>query len=172
MALHNQKTKRTAVSSASSTKESIEDLRRCPTFSYGFNLDGAKYKLCWGSCLLLSVTLLLSCCSGMAEGKHAWERPGCHKVGKSEKLEKFKMMKWNSGAWKAWNQLLETIMKLLTSVISIVLASFPPASCILTPQSLQFVFLFSLWMQFGNGYMYQRTNPFIWISKFQITVQT
>lgn len=37
---------------------------------------------CWWAAVLLSVTIILSV--GLAEGKHAWERPGCHKVGKTD----------------------------------------------------------------------------------------
>lgn len=38
----------------------------------------------WWACLMLSLLLILSSSSfcGLAEAKHAWERPGCHKVGK------------------------------------------------------------------------------------------
>lgn len=40
-------------------------------------------RLLWWSAVVLSVTFIFfSSCLGEAEGKHAWERPGCHKVGK------------------------------------------------------------------------------------------
>ncbi len=40
-------------------------------------------RLLWWSAVVLSVTFILfSSCLGEVEGKHAWERPGCHKVGK------------------------------------------------------------------------------------------
>ncbi|CAL8143619.1 unnamed protein product [Orchesella dallaii] len=50
--------------------------------SYRFNLEGG-WSL-WLACLLLSV-FLFSC--GETEAKHAWERPGCHKVGHTRKVQ-------------------------------------------------------------------------------------
>lgn len=40
-------------------------------------------RLLWWSAVVLTVTsIFFSSCLGEVEGKHAWERPGCHKVGK------------------------------------------------------------------------------------------